>query len=508
MSGTVDEAVCEQAREAMVAARRAEHAVLETVRTLAAAGVAEAGGYRSAEALIQDLWRVDLGEARRLIRAARALCGSVGGLGESVEPACPAAGKAAAAGVLDRGHVRVIDEAVKYLERVPGIDPAALTEAEEFLVEHAATLTPRGLARVAAALIAKLDQDGIAPEDDPEPTDELRIVRRKDGSLAIKGRIRSRADVELLCETFDALSGRAGTDDERDLAQRYAETLLDLCEHANAPGGIAAEAGPDTRVDPDDTCGPIERGEPDPRHEARPTRDDGPPDEGPGNGVDDEGSDDEGSDDEGSDDERSDDERSDDEAPAGTSDGATSDGEVASDDTADSSTAPEALRRRPPRAPGRAQLTLSMPLSWLQKQIGYGLLADETPVSAAEVRRVACDAAIIPMVLGTRSEPLDVGRLSYVVPEPMRRAVVFRDRGCSFPGCRRRPGRCHAHHIEHWIDGGDTALDNCTLLCRFHHHLVHHGGWQVEMRGGRPWYTPPRWIDPEQRPRPGGPVLV
>jgi hypothetical protein len=468
MSGTVDEAVCEQAREAMVAARRAEYAVLESVRALAAAGIAEAGGYRNPEALIQDLWRVDRGEARRLLRAARALCGSVGGLGEQIEPTCRAAGKAAAAGILDRGHVKVIDEAMKHLERVPGIDPAALTEAEEYLAEHASTLTPHGLARVAARLIDALDQDGVAPEDEPEPTDELRILRRKDGSLAIKGRFRGRADIELLCETFDALSGRADAEDHRDLAQRYAETLLDLCGYANAPGGIAAEAGPDTRVDPDDTCGPIERGEPDPRHQPPATR-----------------------------------------SPAGE----TAPGEDTSpaDDATtpgDNTGTPEALRRRAPRAPGRAQLTVSMPLSWLQNQIGHGLLADETPISAAEVRRIACDAGIIPMVLGTRSEPLDVGRLSYVVPEPMRRAVVFRDRGCSFPGCRRRPGRCHAHHVEHWLDGGDTALDNCTLLCRFHHHLVHHGGWQVEMRGGRPWYTPPRWIDPRQRPRPGGPALV
>lgn len=88
----------------------------------------------------------------------------------------------------------------------------------------------------------------------------------------------------------------------------------------------------------------------------------------------------------------------------------------------------------------------------------------------------------------------------------MRRAVIARDRHCSFPGCHRRPGRCHAHHVEHWLDGGPTALDNLTLLCRFHHHVVHHGGWQVAMVGGRPWFTPPRWIDPAQLPRPGGPV--
>jgi hypothetical protein len=506
MSGSVDEAVCEQAREAMAAARRAEYAVLESVRALAAAGVAEASGYRGPEALIGDLWRVDLGEARRLLRAARALCSSVTGLGESIEPACPAAGKAAAAGVLDRGHVRVIDEAVKYLERVPGIDPAALAEAEEFLVEHAATLTPHGLARVAAALIAKLDQDGIAPEDDPEPTDELRIVRRKDGSLAIKGRIRGRADVELLCETFDALSGRANADDERDLAQRYAETLLDLCGYANAPGGIAAETGPDTRIDPDDTCGPVERGEPDLRHQPRTTHDDDPHDDGSdatpaGATPHGDATDGNATDDGSSDGDPWDGDSSDGEDPA-ASDGVTD--PAASGGTA----APESLRRRAPRAPGRAQLTLTMPLSWLRNQIGHGLLGDETPISPAEARRAACDAGIIPMVLGTRAEPLDVGRLSYVVPEPIRRGLVFRDQGCSFPGCRRRPGRCHAHHVDHWIDGGPTALDNLTLLCRFHHHLVHHGGWQVEMRHGRPWYTPPRWIDPEQRPRPGGPALV
>ena len=86
----------------------------------------------------------------------------------------------------------------------------------------------------------------------------------------------------------------------------------------------------------------------------------------------------------------------------------------------------------------------------------------------------------------------------------MRRALHLRDGGCSFPGCTRRPRRCHAHHVRHWADGGTTELDNLTLLCSRHHHLVHHNGWTVTMIDRRPWFRPPTWIDPHQEPRPGG----
>ena len=90
----------------------------------------------------------------------------------------------------------------------------------------------------------------------------------------------------------------------------------------------------------------------------------------------------------------------------------------------------------------------------------------------------------------------------------MRRALNFRDGGCAFPGCTRRPRRCHAHHVEHWADLGPTCLDNLTLLCRHHHQVIHHGHWQIDMIDGLPWFTPPSWIDPERQPRPGGRSVV
>ena len=107
------------------------------------------------------------------------------------------------------------------------------------------------------------------------------------------------------------------------------------------------------------------------------------------------------------------------------------------------------------------------------------------------IRRWACDAEIVPMVLGSKSEPLDIGRRSRLVPDAMRRALTFRDGGCAFPGCTRRPRRCHAHHVEHWsADEGPTCLENLTLLCRHHHQVIHHGHWTVQMIDGLPPFTP------------------
>jgi hypothetical protein len=130
-------------------------------------------------------------------------------------------------------------------------------------------------------------------------------------------------------------------------------------------------------------------------------------------------------------------------------------------------------------------------------------LEDGTPLSPETTRRLGCDAWLVTAVLDTTAAVLDIGRLSRVVPRPMRRALVLRDRGCAFPGCGRPPRWCHAHHIRHWALGGHTKLDNLVLLCGYHHRLIHHGGWDVDIGPDRhPRFTPPTWIDPRQIPRP------
>jgi hypothetical protein len=111
------------------------------------------------------------------------------------------------------------------------------------------------------------------------------------------------------------------------------------------------------------------------------------------------------------------------------------------------------------------------------------LLAPET------VRRMACDAFIIPAVLGGRSEVLDLGRTSRLATAKLLQALYLRDRGCTFPGCSRPPAWCDAHHCEHWCDGGPTDLSNMALLCPRHHTIVHQKGYTATVTAfGVDWH--------------------
>ena len=109
------------------------------------------------------------------------------------------------------------------------------------------------------------------------------------------------------------------------------------------------------------------------------------------------------------------------------------------------------------------------------------------PITEAAARRLACDASVTRIVFGPRSEPLDVGRRTPIVPPAIRRAIVARDRHCRFPGCDRPQAWCDAHHVVHWGDGGPTSVANLLLLCRRHHRLVHER-FSLEMTDGRPMF--------------------
>ncbi|MGC1735503.1 MAG: DUF222 domain-containing protein [Pseudonocardiaceae bacterium] len=145
-------------------------------------------------------------------------------------------------------------------------------------------------------------------------------------------------------------------------------------------------------------------------------------------------------------------------------------------------------------------LTVTIDWDALRTGLGVATLDYGTQISAAEARRWACDAKIIPVVLAGKSEPLDVGRAMRTVPLSIRRALVARDRGCVFPGCDRPPGMCEAHHCRHWIDNGETSVENCVLLCEAHHRHVHHAGWEILIHPGRVEFIPPAIIDPARTP--------
>jgi len=125
------------------------------------------------------------------------------------------------------------------------------------------------------------------------------------------------------------------------------------------------------------------------------------------------------------------------------------------------------------------------------------------PLDIEAARQLACDASVMRVVMGPSSEPLDVGRRTPVVPAALRRAVIARDRHCRFPGCDRPHAWCDSHHVEHWADGGATALANLLLLCRRHHGLVHQsGGFTLELVDGRPVFRRPDGSELEDRAPP------
>ena len=130
-----------------------------------------------------------------------------------------------------------------------------------------------------------------------------------------------------------------------------------------------------------------------------------------------------------------------------------------------------------------------------------GTLMFTGPVTASTVRKIACDADIIPIVLGGKGRILDIGRTSRVFPPHIRRAITARDRGCAFPQCTIPAPWCEAHHIDYWSRGGSTGTGNGTLLCSHHHHLIHKEQWTIQLRSGVPWFVPPRHLDPSQVPR-------
>ena len=112
--------------------------------------------------------------------------------------------------------------------------------------------------------------------------------------------------------------------------------------------------------------------------------------------------------------------------------------------------------------------------SALAGEVGRSSLPIET------VKRLCCDGQTVVMTETKDGEPLSIGRKSRVVPKGIERAVRARDKNtCRFPGCRNK--RFVAiHHIEHWANGGETAVEQLMLLCSKHHTLVHEGGFRIE----------------------------
>jgi len=148
-----------------------------------------------------------------------------------------------------------------------------------------------------------------------------------------------------------------------------------------------------------------------------------------------------------------------------------------------------------------------------------GLIEGGGVISAEDARRLACDASLSRVLLGPDGVILEMGREVRTATPGQQSFVWVRDKGCTWPGCDRPPWWCQIHHIIFWLDGGFTDVGQMTLLCHFHHHKIHDGGWHLERLddGGlrftgpdgqtliRPPPSPPIPLPPPPRPKPNYP---
>ncbi|GLY40281.1 hypothetical protein Amsp01_063040 [Amycolatopsis sp. NBRC 101858] len=447
-------------------------------------GVLELFGYRSAARLFEHLADIPKSAAETVVKRARALNPGRTLDGTPIPAVAPATGLAASDGRLS---TPMIDTIVGVMSQIP---PEHRDEAEHHLLTFASEAGHRQVAALGARIVAHLDPDGAEPDEtEPAtPSRELSLRRKRTGFWELNGRFDdetgTRASVLL-----DALSQRRTTDEGPDLrspSERYGDAFSDAIDLAfNSPdlpmqagerahvmvavsladlrSGLATEILADTGATPTtgltaftstDTTPKTAGDQPAfastmPKHAA-------------------------------------------DRATLGNT--ATTPKPIAGQTTfGDTATRPQ---------PGSGQAVSGNSGTTPKPGAGRAILGDHGTISAAEARIHACDCRLIPAVLGTTSDPLDLGRQRRLISTPLRRALYLRDRGCAFPGCHRPPRHCQGHHIRHWADGGPTELGNLVLMCAHHHRLLHRSGWQVRIAAdGLPEFLPPAFLDRRRKPR-------
>lgn len=131
-------------------------------------------------------------------------------------------------------------------------------------------------------------------------------------------------------------------------------------------------------------------------------------------------------------------------------------------------------------------VVVTIDFNQLLAKIGTATLAATAPgdsvdrITASHARRLACNAHIIPAVLGGDSQLLDLGRSRRLFSSAQRRALLLRHPTCQTEGCDIPGTWCEAHHWLPWSHGGATDLANATLLCSVHHHRAHDPAYRTD----------------------------
>ncbi|RZT07964.1 uncharacterized protein DUF222 [Kribbella sp. VKM Ac-2569] len=418
---------------------RIETRRLRIIAAMDKSGYAERVGARDMVQYVEFRYRLDHARAYRDVRLARVLPKYAAVVAALPDPDGPDDGSVPAV-LLRPAQAEAI---VTALEKVPTTVPVADLEfAEEELVRLARHLSPADLRAAAEQSRDILDTDGPEPEEDKAAARETLTLKTADRGVKFKGYL-ANENAELL-RTLIVTGARPhktvdGERDPRSREKRQADALSTTLTLA----ATALDAGTPSPTMPRPTMPRTTPGAGDSDTSATETRSE------PDNGA------------------------------------------VGVVDTV-------------PGFGAKANLTVTIDFQDLKAATAdaIGQTVYGNGLSAATIRRLACDAKVIPIVLGSNSEPLDVGRCERLVTKAMRRALNTRDRGCVV--CNAPPVMCDAHHLISWIDGGETKVENLALVCRRHHTDLHHGHWTITITNGQVHVTRPTWADPPRPHEPPG----
>ncbi len=436
--------------------RSAEAEIGSLLVEIESRGVMELFGYRSVARLFEHLADVPKSAAENVVKRARALTPGRNLDGTPIPAVAPATGAAALDGRLS---TPMIDTIVGVVTQLP---PAHRDEAEQHLLSFAEDAGHKQVAALGARIVAHLDPDGAEPDEaEPAtPSRELSLRRKRTGFWELNGRFDDETGARASA-LLDSLAQRRTSDEGPDLRsplERYGDAFSDAIDLALNSPELPLQAGERAHVmiavsleDLKSGIGTTILGNTGTTPKA-----------GAGRAMFGE---------------------SEAMAKAGAGRATLGDPQTTS---------------KPSFGTAALGSTGTMP----KTGTGWATLGDLGTISAAEARIHACDCMLIPAVLGTNSEPLDLGRQRRLISTPLRRALYLRDRGCAFPGCHRPPRHCHGDHVRHWADGGPTELGNLVLMCAHHHRLLHRSGWQVRIAtDGLPEFLPPAFLDKRRKPR-------
>ncbi|MFN3541470.1 MAG: DUF222 domain-containing protein [Rhodococcus sp. (in: high G+C Gram-positive bacteria)] len=422
--------------------------------------------------------------------------------GEVLAPLLPRTAEALRAGLLDAKHVQMIREFFKHLPK--DVDPQTRDLAEQQLVGYASTRRPDNFAPLVAHLDSILNPDGDHDDDEDEDEDgKPKPRKRRDAFFYLgeqgadgmsEGKFCVDPELRAYLEALFSKAAKPGVNNPADPTSVVHESEKGEESAASKPDPTSSDAGAsdaglwdDTGCDGDGGCG--------------------------GEGIDCGcGTEPEDTDDTA---------ESDDSSPTDTEtdgpDTAARDAAAARDFRSQRERHHDAVKLalRQVLASGTlgthrglpVTAIVTMTLKDLEAGCGYAMTGTGSRVSIRDAIRMASHAHHYLTIFDDDGRALYLGRSKRIASADQRIVLIARDRGCSFPSCTRPATWCQAHHVDDWIDGGNTDIDGLTFGCDMHHALVGTGPgkWSTTKTGaahrypGRTLWHPPAGMDPRRR---------